>query len=552
MAPELDGVHAVDRRIPVSVLNFAWHRLGWPPAETLIPTPIDVTHSLHPLLLPARAAARVITIHDLNFLAHPERTRAEIRRDYPVLVREHAHRADAVIVPSHFTAAEVERQLGVPAERITVCSPGAPDWDARGPASGRRICAVSRDARASKERRHAARRVRATGLGADRPAAADPGARAGRSKDTRSRRPGWNGSVARPSQAASVTSAMSTRRIAARCTKARASSCSHPSRRALASLCSRPWPRACRSSPRTAAPCQKCSAMPECSLTPRTRPAWRPPSRASSTTTRSRRPARRRAFNAHGSSSGVKRLPACTTSIDGRLNTGPERHHENWDRRARALRPADGCWPLFERSARRMGGRRQRSPARVRALRARGTGGHPGCPPFCHANRAWSRRHLVGAGPAASRRRQGPSRRPVCAGVHGAAVAHGRHRRGDSRSLLRRAPRVVRRPRRHPPALAVEAIGGTREGGHHDLAVLAARADRTVWRRRIEDSRDSSRDHASRGHPTGSQRPRKRPVRGLDLQSSSCAGSDSSVRADRASAPTDISRHRRRRPQRPP
>lgn len=136
VAPELDGVRTVDRRIPVSVLNFAWHRLGWPPAETLIRTPIDVTHSLHPLLLPARAAARVITVHDLNFLAHPERTRAEIRRDYPALAREHAHRADAIIVPSRFTASEVERQLGVPAERITVCSPGAPDWDPRRPAPG--------------------------------------------------------------------------------------------------------------------------------------------------------------------------------------------------------------------------------------------------------------------------------------------------------------------------------------------------------------------------------------------------------------------------------
>jgi glycosyltransferase involved in cell wall biosynthesis len=134
VAPELNGVHVVDHRIPVSVLNFAWHRLGWPSAETLVRTPIDVTHSLHPLLLPARAAARVITIHDLNFLAHPERTRAEIRRDYPVLVREHAHRADAIIVPSHFTADEVERQLGVPADRITVCSPGAPHWHPHGAA----------------------------------------------------------------------------------------------------------------------------------------------------------------------------------------------------------------------------------------------------------------------------------------------------------------------------------------------------------------------------------------------------------------------------------
>jgi glycosyltransferase involved in cell wall biosynthesis len=136
--PDLDGVRSVDRRVPVALLNFMWHRLGWPPAETIAGRAFDVTHSLHPLLMPARAAAQVVTIHDLNFLAHPERTRAEIRRDYPALTRDHAHRADAIIVPSRFTSAEVQRQLDVPASRIEVCSPGAPDWPARNaaPASG--------------------------------------------------------------------------------------------------------------------------------------------------------------------------------------------------------------------------------------------------------------------------------------------------------------------------------------------------------------------------------------------------------------------------------
>jgi glycosyltransferase involved in cell wall biosynthesis len=129
--PDLNGVRSVDRRVPVALLNFAWHRLGWPPAEVLAGRAFDVTHSLHPLLMPARDAAQVVTIHDLNFLAHPERTRAEIRRDYPSLARNHAHRADAIIVPSRFTAAEVQRQLNVPADRIEVCSPGAPDWPAR-------------------------------------------------------------------------------------------------------------------------------------------------------------------------------------------------------------------------------------------------------------------------------------------------------------------------------------------------------------------------------------------------------------------------------------
>jgi glycosyltransferase involved in cell wall biosynthesis len=129
-AGDLAGVRSVDRRVPVKILNFAWHRLEWPPAEAIAGGSYDVTHSLHPLLLPSRHAAQVVTIHDLNFLAHPERTRAEVRRDYPALTRAHAARADAVVVPSHFTAQEVERQLEVPADRIAVCSPGAPDWPA--------------------------------------------------------------------------------------------------------------------------------------------------------------------------------------------------------------------------------------------------------------------------------------------------------------------------------------------------------------------------------------------------------------------------------------
>ena len=129
--PELAGARRVDRRVPVRLLNLAWHRLGWPAAEWLVNGQFDIAHSLHPLLMPARNAAQVVTIHDLNFLEHPERTRAEIRRDYPALVRDHAHRADHVIVISLFTAREVQRLLGVPADRISVCCPGAPSWRPR-------------------------------------------------------------------------------------------------------------------------------------------------------------------------------------------------------------------------------------------------------------------------------------------------------------------------------------------------------------------------------------------------------------------------------------
>jgi glycosyltransferase involved in cell wall biosynthesis len=130
-SPDIASAHTIDRRVPVRVLNFAWHRLRWPAAETLAGREFDVTHSLHPLLMPARRAAQVITIHDLDFMTHPERTRAEIRRDYASLVHDHARRADRIIVVSRFTAAEVQRHLGVPADRISLCPPGAPEWTPR-------------------------------------------------------------------------------------------------------------------------------------------------------------------------------------------------------------------------------------------------------------------------------------------------------------------------------------------------------------------------------------------------------------------------------------
>ncbi len=125
------GATAVDRHIPNQILNFAWHRLGWPPVELLARGSFDVVHAFHPLLIPSRAAAQVVTIADLDFLDHPERTVREIRRDYPSLVRTHATRADHVVVISEATAADVQRRLGVPRERITVCTPGAPPWRRR-------------------------------------------------------------------------------------------------------------------------------------------------------------------------------------------------------------------------------------------------------------------------------------------------------------------------------------------------------------------------------------------------------------------------------------
>jgi len=136
--PDFAPVRQIDRRWPVRTLNFAWHRLGSPAVETLTGQAFDVVHSMTPLLVPTQSAAQVVTIADLSFLTDPTWTRAEVRRDYPDLVRAHAQQADGVIVMSEHVRGEVQRVLGIGGEKVTVVPAGAPRWTPRGaaPANG--------------------------------------------------------------------------------------------------------------------------------------------------------------------------------------------------------------------------------------------------------------------------------------------------------------------------------------------------------------------------------------------------------------------------------
>ncbi len=127
---DLEGATIVDRRIPVRPLTWAWNRAGWPNVETLTSRSFDIVHSTSPLLLPSRSGLRVCTIYDLDFLAHPERTWAEMRRDYPRLARAHAARADGIVTISDHSRRQVLRMLEVEPARVVVCRPGVPSWAA--------------------------------------------------------------------------------------------------------------------------------------------------------------------------------------------------------------------------------------------------------------------------------------------------------------------------------------------------------------------------------------------------------------------------------------
>jgi glycosyltransferase involved in cell wall biosynthesis len=124
---DIPNAEIVDRRIPVRALTWAWNRAEWPPIESLVGR-CDVVHALTPLLIPAKWAAQVVTVHDLDFLRHPDRVEAEMRRDFPSLVAAHVARAHHIVVPSRYVAGEVERHFGASPERVSVCSPGPPAW----------------------------------------------------------------------------------------------------------------------------------------------------------------------------------------------------------------------------------------------------------------------------------------------------------------------------------------------------------------------------------------------------------------------------------------
>ena len=136
---DVPGAGLVDRRVPVRVLTWAWHRLGWPPIEWLA-GPCDVVHSPTPLLVPASRAAQVVTVFDLHFLHHPDQVDGAVRRDFSTLARSHVARADHVIAGSAHAAALVARELGVPAHKITSTPLGPPAWAAE--VRARRVAAA--------------------------------------------------------------------------------------------------------------------------------------------------------------------------------------------------------------------------------------------------------------------------------------------------------------------------------------------------------------------------------------------------------------------------
>lgn len=120
----LPPVTVVDRRI--RTLYPRWNLTGRPALSSGLEE-AAVVHSTNPAAVaPRRRGQRlVVTVHDLAFVRHPELFPRDWRMLYRAGLHAVARRADAVVVPSAFTADELRALSRVDAARVHV-TPLAP------------------------------------------------------------------------------------------------------------------------------------------------------------------------------------------------------------------------------------------------------------------------------------------------------------------------------------------------------------------------------------------------------------------------------------------
>jgi glycosyltransferase involved in cell wall biosynthesis len=133
-AAEALGMRARTWPIPARFANAAWSRVDLPPIDWLVGA-VDVVHGTNFVVPPAHRGGRVVTVHDLTALRHPELC-LPASLGYPALVRRAMRRGAFVHVPSSFVLEELVDLLGASRERIRVIPHGIDDLG-RGPTAGR-------------------------------------------------------------------------------------------------------------------------------------------------------------------------------------------------------------------------------------------------------------------------------------------------------------------------------------------------------------------------------------------------------------------------------
>ncbi len=114
------------RRLPLPdrYQTILWHRLRLPFYVELMTGHLDIFHAPNFLLPPIRSAKKLLTIHDLAFLAHPEFAHPDLQRFLARAVPRSIAAADHILADSEASKQDAMRFFDVPDERITVVGAG--------------------------------------------------------------------------------------------------------------------------------------------------------------------------------------------------------------------------------------------------------------------------------------------------------------------------------------------------------------------------------------------------------------------------------------------
>ncbi|MCD6386455.1 glycosyltransferase family 4 protein [Candidatus Sumerlaeota bacterium] len=105
------------------LLLHLWRFFNAPPIELFV-NKVDIFHSPAGIIIPQLKGKRVVTIHDLYFMEHPENTDFLGGRYLYHTLPHKIHKVDKIIAVSHSTKSAIVKYLKVPPEKITVIYEG--------------------------------------------------------------------------------------------------------------------------------------------------------------------------------------------------------------------------------------------------------------------------------------------------------------------------------------------------------------------------------------------------------------------------------------------
>lgn len=123
--PQASNVRGRATFIPDRCLNRMWNCWRIPFMANLFTGKVDIYHGPDFALPPlSKKTARVVTIHDLAFLEHPEYAVPNLTKYLKKVVPRSVAEADAVVAVSHDVAHSLSKHFMVPPEKIAVIPNG--------------------------------------------------------------------------------------------------------------------------------------------------------------------------------------------------------------------------------------------------------------------------------------------------------------------------------------------------------------------------------------------------------------------------------------------